>query len=229
LDGIHDKLLFLCLEVKRNFGLDQGDFQSMISGEEVSVAIKHKQAQSVQWGVPGMLFGNELAESWIDASGSMTRRIILVEFNYRVTTSDTHLMDKLKANSPALLHKINMAYRDMVNFVQSSSIWEIVDPYFKETQKRFSAAINPLAEFLEINDGKLFKIEPGLYMPFTDFAEMYIRYTRDRGLRIAMNEDHYRNVFDEYGISTLPRQKKLYRGEEVEVRWLMGVTMIEDD
>jgi hypothetical protein len=40
LGAFYDKHLVLCPEAKRKFSLPQGNFQSMISGEEVSVAIK---------------------------------------------------------------------------------------------------------------------------------------------------------------------------------------------
>jgi phage/plasmid-associated DNA primase len=62
----------------------------MISGEEMSIATKFKDAKQRTWTVPGMFFGNELA-NWIDAAGSMSRRLVVVEFNQLVKDGNPNM------------------------------------------------------------------------------------------------------------------------------------------
>jgi hypothetical protein len=87
LSAIWDKLVFIAPEVTEKFGLNQADFQSMVSGERVSVAQKYKVAQSVDWGVPGMYAGNETM-GYKDNSGSIQRRLVMFPFKYQVLPED---------------------------------------------------------------------------------------------------------------------------------------------
>ena len=47
--------MFIAPEIKGDFCLEQAEFQSMVSGEDVSVAIKGKTAKSIEWTCPGVL------------------------------------------------------------------------------------------------------------------------------------------------------------------------------
>jgi hypothetical protein len=160
----------------------------------------------------------------------MTRRIVLGDFKYRVTNTDTSLMSKLRMSAPALLHKINMAYHAAVQAVGSSSIWEFLPEYFMESQKKFSKAINPLKEFLEINVGDTMEMGPDKFMPYGDFGTMYSQFLRSRGHKNqAFNEDHYRCVFQEYGLTVTEKDSRMYRGSMKQVSWIQGITSKDDD
>jgi hypothetical protein len=148
LGAIYDKLVYICTEVRNNWKLDQGEFQKMISGEDVSVPIKHKTAISIRWKVPGMLMGNEVAASWLDAAGSMTRRMILLEFLKRVRVTDTSLQSRIKKSMGAIIHKCNVAYHDLLNKCGKGSVWSQLPEYFNESKQKLAAAINPLEDFL---------------------------------------------------------------------------------
>lgn len=96
------------MEVKKDFSLDQAQLQSMITGEEVSIQRKNREALSVVWKAPGLLAGNEVA-NWSDNSGSISRRMILIKFNRKVAQSDPTLKTKIKAERAALMHKCSRA------------------------------------------------------------------------------------------------------------------------
>lgn len=230
LDAVYDKLLYLCLEVKQNFGLDQGDFQSMISGEEMSIAIKHKKAITTVWTVPGMLMGNEVAAGWVDAAGSMARRIVLVDFSKRVKSSDTTLMTKLRRCIPAILHKINSAYHSAVYHVGSSSLWEMIPAYFHEQQKKFKAAINPLQDFLESHGNGEMELEAEGFIPYSEFKTAYMRFLRMGGYQnIRFNEDHYRSIFEEYGLNVTQYEERFYQGNMKSCQWITGISPKPDN
>jgi len=224
LQAIYDKLLFLCLEVKRNFGLDQGDFQSMISGEDVSIAKKHGVALSIPWEVPGALFGNEVAAAWVDASNSMTRRIVCCDFKKRVRNSDMLLMKRLKASIPRIIHKINVAYLVAYKAFGSTSLWEHLPQYFLEEQKRFSKEINPLEEFLDGKIGDEYDQEPGLFMPFNEFVQAYTQFLKGLGKHnVKFGPDHYRIVFENYGLSVTRKEQRMYLGQQKNCLWINGI------
>lgn len=60
LSQLHDKLLFVAPEIKSDLQIEQAEFQSIVSGEDIAIAVKHKVAFSKQWTVPGVLAGNEV-------------------------------------------------------------------------------------------------------------------------------------------------------------------------
>ena len=59
LSAIYKSYAFIAPEIKRDFKMDQASFQSLVSGEELSIAIKQQTAVTIQWNVPGMMAGNE--------------------------------------------------------------------------------------------------------------------------------------------------------------------------
>ena len=71
--------MFVAPEIKADLALEQAEFQSIVSGESVSVAVKNKTAASMVWTVPGVLAGNEVP-NWKDNSGSVLRRILAWNF-----------------------------------------------------------------------------------------------------------------------------------------------------
>jgi len=108
LETVYDKLGWRVMEVKRDFGIDQAQFQSMITGEEVAIQRKNKTALTVVWKAPGLLAGNEFA-NWTDNSGSISRRLLIIHFALKVTNSDPNIKVALRNERAAFLHKITVA------------------------------------------------------------------------------------------------------------------------
>ena len=46
LSAIMDGFMFIAPEIKGDLALEQAEFQSIVSGEDVSIAVKHEKAQS---------------------------------------------------------------------------------------------------------------------------------------------------------------------------------------
>lgn len=233
LQPIFDKLLWLCFEVKGNWGLDQGDFQCMISGEEIPVAMKHKTAVTTLWKTPGMLMGNEVARSWLDAAGSMTRRILVLEFLKKVKQADTTLGSKIRERLAATIHKCNMAYRTLVDYCGSAGIWDKLPDYFKTTRQKLASTINPLEDFLN-NSGaiRMDTEDEECFMPLDDFKIMYLDFCkRGNHGRIRFNPDHYASVFESYGIVVQEvKGEKSYHGEiKSDMKWVIGIDIKQDE
>jgi len=51
--------MFIAPEVKGDLQLEQAEFQSVVSGEDVSFAVKHEKAKSFEWKTLGVLGGND--------------------------------------------------------------------------------------------------------------------------------------------------------------------------
>ena len=117
LQAIYDKLLFICPEVRRDspafFTTQQGDFQSMVSGEGVSVAAKFKEAKTVEWRSQGLLCGNQMP-GVSDAAGSINRRLMMILFDHPIPGKDLdpQLERKISANAGRLLLKMNVCFHD---------------------------------------------------------------------------------------------------------------------
>jgi hypothetical protein len=232
LGGIYDKLLFLCFEVKANWGLDQGDFQCMISGEDVAVALKHQKPVSLMWKVPGMLMGNEVARSWLDTAGSMTRRILLVEFNKRVKVADMSLGKKIRERLGATLHKCNMAYHHLLHDCGSANIWDKIPAYFHDTKKHLAASINPLEDFLE--NCELINVDPGnreCAMPLEIFKTIFLNFCQvNNYARVQFRKEFWQSVFETRGLIVDKEKEKEYNTEmKYDTTWVYGVCLKEND
>lgn len=226
MSALLDKYLFICYEVKKNFGLDQGDFQSIITGEEVSVAQKYKDALSVLLKCTGLLLGNETA-NWVDVQGSMERRMLTVNFPKKVIHSDMNLANDLEAELPALIVKWNEAYHAGVTSYGHTNLWPVLPDYFQQTRKEFSMQVNALRSF--INESHLLARGKQQYIPLARFSELYRDYcTTNNMARSAMTADHYKSVFEDEGL-VLKKCSKAFDGKMLETLYIIGIGLKDLD
>jgi hypothetical protein len=147
LDSIHDGFMFISPEVKGDLALEQAEFQSLVSGEDLSIARKFKAAKSLQWKTPGILAGNEVP-NWKDNSGSVLRRLATWNLTKQVMDADPHLDQKLDAEIPAILCKCVRAYLDYAAKYSDKDIWNVLPAYFKSVQSQVAMVTNTLQHFL---------------------------------------------------------------------------------
>ena len=213
LETLVDKLVWMCLEVKNDFTLDQAQLQSMVSGEPVSIMRKNKTALSTVWKVPGILAGNEPA-SWTDNSGSMSRRIVMCFFDRKVGAEmvDPHLDTKIKANIGNFLHKCASAYNAAVSEFGNKDIWSsyvdadgdkdtILPRYFHAAKMRLQIVTDPLMSFLR-SDASI-KLTSSLLggMPWERFKAMAsVYFTKEGHKGFLWKENKYKAVFEDLNI-----------------------------
>jgi hypothetical protein len=190
--SIHDGLMFISPEVKGDLSLEQAEFQSMVSGEDVSIARKNQKALSMQWNVPGILAGNEVP-NWRDNSGSVQRRVVTVNFSKQVADADPHLDEKLDSEIPAILCKCVKAYIEYASMYSDQDIWNVLPKYFKDVQKQIGVVTNTLLHFLESE-----KLEYGTdkFVPQKLFVHMFNQHCQENNLpKSKFNPDVYAGPF----------------------------------
>lgn len=214
-----DKYIFLAPEVKSDLGIEQAEFQSVVSGEDLQVNMKHKKAFAVTWTVPGALAGNEVP-SWADNSGSMQRRVILFEFIRSVTNGDMKLGEKLIAELAAILAKCNKAYLEAVASYSHVNIWTVLPKYFRETRDQLAQSVNSVEAFLaspEVSHGA------ELYCPMEDFRAALKTFEVSNNYRSKKYDtDFFRGPFAKYDLR-IERAKKSYRGANKTRDYVMGI------
>jgi len=212
------KLMWRCMEVKKDFQTDQAQLQSMVSGESVSIMRKHKTAINVTWKVPGILAGNEVPH-WQDNGGAVARRVIIVKCDTNIEgRRDPHLETKIRGEMPMLLHKCALAYVTAAEQFSRKDIWGkvglpegaeetpealeaakafILPKYFHKTRENLKGETNRLANFLKKNDDLV--MLRGLGMPFERFKEIATAWLLKNGDEKIVwgKEDSYSTVLED--------------------------------
>lgn len=217
LSALYDKLLFVAPEIKGDISLPQASFQSMISGEDVSVSIKHQTAKTIKWEIPGILAGNEVP-NWTDNSGSIARRLIIFAFNKKVPKSkvDPRLWKKLKDNIPNILRKCNLAYLDAINKYGSKNIWEVLPEYFRKRQNELSEQTNELKKFLKT---PIIIYNKNYYISERELIQKFNEYLKENNKRYVYTTEKlcepFQTLEEEYNteisIVKIDRRKRKYK------------------
>ena len=219
LSAFASKYLFIAPEVREDLGLDQAEFQSMVSGEDMSIAVKFGLAEQVQWRVPGILAGNQIPK-WRDSAGSIARRLVVFNFAHKPECIDTTLGDRLHAEMPAIVLKCNTAYLNAAHDVGRDNLDLHLPAYFKETNKELSQEVNSVRHFL--SSGQLVFGDDAA-MPMTEFKKMYNDHCRDNGFAAErMNKSNYSGPFDERGIN-VRCETRVWRSIPKSGQWVIGL------
>jgi hypothetical protein len=189
LSAIYGKLMFLCPEVKKSFAVDQADFHSMVSGEEVSIAIKNHTAQTHPWTAPGLMAGNE-AFGFEDTANSLYRRVVAMYFNVFVPEAQKNTMmfeqitqgtDEKSAEFGAFIRKTNRCYQVMVRASGTNDFWDtslvdrgVVSPALHTFRTAFRKAIDTVVAF--VDESNHIERSPDCCVSFKLFEQLYAEY-----------------------------------------------------
>jgi hypothetical protein len=211
LADIYDKFVFIAPEIKKDWNIDQAEFQEIVSGGKVNVNVKHQPSITVEWKTTGMLAGNE-TPGFIDNSGSISRRIVVTRFDKKVTQSDPMLHKKLENEIDCILKKANIIYLKYVNEYGDHDLWQDVLPeYFLETQKMMCSASNSLHSYLESD---LLRYGEELSVPYEDFFKRFNMYcTENNYPKQKINVDFYRSLFNKYDLTVTGKVSRRYMGK----------------
>ena len=195
LSSIHDALMFIAPEIKGDLQLEQAEFQSIVSGEEVSIAVKCEKAKNFVWKLPGILGGNEVPQ-WKDKSGSILRRLVTFHFGKQVRDSDTDptLDSKLELEMPKILQKCLRGYLEYAQKYQDQDIWNVLPSYFFKVREQIAAATNPLEKYLQRDD--IVIVNQTVKFPLDLFRSKLKDFCRDESIAMPnFNQDFYGGSF----------------------------------
>lgn len=199
LSALYNKFIFVAPEIKNDCKLEQAEFQSIVSGEHVQIAIKNQTAISVVWTTPGFLAGNE-TPAWTDNSGSFSRRTPVFQFNKSVKDGDNKLIDKLRSEMDLLIQKCNRAYQVTAAECGHLNIWNHLPDYFLQTKKSLQAQTNQLIAFLD-ESGRV-EIKKGACVSMNEFNLVFTQWCREMGMPVLkLTSDFYNVPFSERGIT----------------------------
>ena len=225
LSSIYDGFMFISPEVKGDMCLEQAEFQSLVSGEDVSIAQKYAKAKSVEWKTPGVLGGNEVP-NWKDNSGSVLRRILPWNFSKKVMEADTHLDDKLDQELPAIMYKCIRAYLDYAQKYGDKDIWNVVPEYFKSAQVQIAMVTNSLQNFLA-SEKVIFSEDA--FCPQKIFVQIFNQHCQENNLgRFKFNPDFYAGPFSSRGLEVIT-EARTYKGRAYPIQpFVCGIDIVDD-
>lgn len=236
LGPLENKKIFIGPEIKGNLAMEQSEFQSMISGEDLQIARKYKDAESIVWNVPGMLAGNEIP-GYNDNSGSIVRRLLIFKFNKKVVDGDPKLGDKLSHEIPDIIQACNKAYQEATRNFGDKDIWTAVPKYFLETKSALAESTNALVNFLS-SDKIIYQADfkdEEIYIREKEFLKAFMEYCNEHNLKKPKwNEDYYQGPLNDRYITVIKKDKRKYprndNGRVYSGRFLTGIDVkIEND
>jgi hypothetical protein len=155
LDAFYEKRHVQFPDVPHNLSsvLTSTDFQSMVSGETMSMARKFKRVPIVaKWTAPLIMAGNVYPD-FADKQGSVSRRIVMFAFEQHVKKADTRLRDNiLEGELVAVMVRCIAAYRKKAETEKTDLFWDWAPPGLRENKETLKLAIDPLAEFIANGD-----------------------------------------------------------------------------
>jgi phage/plasmid-associated DNA primase len=229
LSSIHNGFMFISPEVKGDLQLEQAEFQSLVSGEDVSIARKFDTALTTQWKTPGILGGNEVP-NWKDNSGSILRRLVTINFGRQIADNhaDPHLDQKLEAEIPAILCKCLRGYLDYANKYSDKDIWNVLPKYFKTIQSQVATVTNPLQHFLA---SEKVRFGPDLFIPQKVFITHFQQHCSQNALgeKPRFNQDIYAGPFSSRELE-VRTESHIYNGVTYATQpFIFGVDLVQTE
>lgn len=234
---LRNKKLIICPEVKKRFAINQGDLQSMISGEDVSVAIKHQEAESIVWKGSMLFCGNEIPD-WRDASNSMARRVLMFIFAKKIDAVDTGLFARMKRGIDAFLFRIALTYHRAVIRYGDVGIWgidrrgmSVLPPQLHAFHSEMMNSVQPLLRYIKDSGEVRLEIDDpqapmeSMCVPEETFIVGFKNFCKTMGIDFPQwNRDTYSTTFEHHGIRRVHAERE-WQGEMVSTNFLLRVTL----
>ncbi|KAI8584864.1 hypothetical protein BDZ88DRAFT_456542 [Geranomyces variabilis] len=193
LDNLHDKELIIIPEVPSNLHkiLDVTLLQSMISGDDISVAGKYSKAFSRKFRVPQWFAGNFFPQ-YVDTKGAAVRRLPIFMFEQFIEKRDGTMEKTIIKNELGdLIYKSLKAYFKMINENKGRDFWDFCPTYFIDNRELASVATNWLHRFLTASPDENRSKEAKFYVrkkvlagdkrlksPLDDIKKLFTNYMR---------------------------------------------------
>ena len=225
LGAIYDTFIVIAPEVKRDCTLPQTEFQGMITGENLQLAVKNQPSVKVKWTAGLISAGNQLY-GYSDNSGSISRRLPIVEFDEMVKEGDANLGKNLMNEIPMMLLKANRAYLQYVKEARRTGvndIWTYLPGYFKEKKEVVSAKTQGCLHFI-INKLRVTGSKTEDRIKQDDFVQALNTHMRDYNFpKQPFDKDLFHAPFTAHGLSI-----EVDRERQSQVMYVYGCEFAED-
>jgi hypothetical protein len=232
MEGLSTKLMTLCMEMRGNFQMDQADFQSMISNEDMTVARKNRLALQTIWNGSLAIAGNVVA-NWSDSGGSIGRRLFPIIFDKIVRNVDSTLDANLAQELPLVMLKINRCYITIKKQVEENGndFWKSCPKDFVDARDKLALEISSFQAFL-LDDGQCHiaqlhgKKQSEYYWSWHDLKKAYSMWCRDTGSTSTdlSKMSEFAGLFQKIGIEVVSGTKyDVLSNTEKGGKWAMGI------
>jgi phage/plasmid-associated DNA primase len=180
--------------------------------------------------------GNDFP-NYADSSGSVERRIFLIDYARKVHDSDPMLFANMTQNIDMFLRKAIVLYLKEVRDNANKELWTasppIVPVQIMKFRDEMTAEISPLRDFV-VNHCKTPQQHPDgsveeLAVPLSEFKDAYAQYRASERLPTqAFKKNHYLKIFQDFGIYFEIRSA-VWRGEPRQERFVVGVDLCSDE
>ncbi len=172
---LKDAFLCICPEVTKDTDLKRSDLQSMTGGDTMRLAQKGLPSVDHVWHSHLLFLGNGFG-NWADLGNSIGRRFVNVMFNRYVRQTKPDLDRELMVELPYIIAKCLLAYQECVHVNTGEGIWNWLPPYFKATQEKLLAQMNPVRAFL--NDRSVVMLNPNERLLLSTAFSLYRKFAR---------------------------------------------------
>ena len=193
-----DKFGNLGMDLNSTFKMSATNFQSMITGEPMSLAVKNFSARQMEkWTASTMLAGNTNL-GFSDTNGAIPRR--MVESIFSKAIPKERINDKLnkiiaQTEIPAFIHKSIRAYLTTVRRNVGSNFWKFCPKYFWTNRVVLSGLSNSITRFC--NDKDHIMIGNDKYVPKELFIASYNAFCIKNNIeRRQFISDNYMESFE---------------------------------
>lgn len=197
LEGLYTKRVVLVPDVPKHMSrlLAQSDFQSMVSGDSVSIARKNKMAVCEGW-KPQLVFASNLMLDYQDNAGSVSRRLCVFSFTELITERNNKLKeDIIRQELVAIVVRCLLTYRQIIAESGRDDFWsKIAPPALRELQSEVKQETSFLAAFLANGDDYYQIIfTKGSLTPLSDLEKAYSNHMkfRQKEERARLPSDHH--------------------------------------
>jgi energy-coupling factor transporter ATP-binding protein EcfA2 len=226
-EHLYDKFMNLAMDIDKRTSFNVTRFNSMVSGEHVSVNRKNKTSLNMKWTAPLAMASNS-QPPFVDVGGNLMRRFVIYLFDNRIKNSDPLLFDKLRLEVPLLLLKMSRSYLEAIRLYGDKSVWDkdILPEMCHKSKRQYVVATNPVAAFLDSDHVEYIPQEVTMATGLRRRMTTYAKENSDRGaaaIGIITAVDHG-HLFAMHGCSI--EERTLESGAKHTV--VVGLRLVED-
>lgn len=203
--------IVVCNEVASDLNLLQEEWQTTVSGEEGSYAVKYEQQPLVLfWKAQHYWIGNTKPTKFNNRQGQVSRRLAGILMPNPVMPRDGNIKYAMLRKLGHLLRKECLAYHDFYRFTSGTDPMSEPDklpPAFRDFYHTSRRMTDPMVDFL--SNKKFVQVEEGSIMLMKDFRELFtqFRLENDMGKPPRWSDDIYRTPFNERGIMVADKKQ----------------------